>query len=141
MSENKTIPTEKRVQDYLSAIDQPQRKNDCSQICDLMSSITGKEPKMWGSSIVGFGTYEYKYDSGREGIMLTTGFSNRKQAITLYIMNGFKRYDELMNKLGKYKTGKSCLYIKRLSDIDINVLSDLISQSVKAVEEKYTIVD
>ena len=141
MSENKTIPTEKRVQDYLSAIDQPQRKNDCSQICDLMSSITGKEPKMWGSSIVGFGTYEYKYDSGREGIMLTTGFSNRKQAITLYIMNGFKRYDELMNKLGKYKTGKSCLYIKRLSDIDINILSDLISQSVKAVEEKYTIVD
>ena len=141
MSENKTIPTEKSVRDYLSAIDHAHRKEDCMKICDLMESITGKEPKMWGSSIVGFGTYEYKYDSGREGIMLTTGFSNRKQAITLYVMTGFKRYDELMAKLGKYKTGKSCLYIKRLSDIDINVLSDLISQSVKAVEKKYTIVN
>lgn len=141
MSENKTVPTNKSVQDYLSAIDHDQRKEDCIRISELMGSITGKEATMWGASIVGFGTYEYTYDSGREGIMLTTGFSNRKQAITLYIMTGFKRYDELMDKLGKYKTGKSCLYIKRLSDIDINVLSDLISQSVKAVEEKYTIVD
>lgn len=141
MSENKTVPTNKSVQDYLSAIDHTQRREDCIRISELMGSITGKEATMWGASIVGFGTYEYKYDSGREGIMLTTGFSNRKQAITLYIMTGFKRYDELMDKLGKYKTGKSCLYIKRLSDIDINVLSDLISQSVKAVEEKYTIVD
>ena len=141
MSQNKTVPNELSVSDYLNAIENPQRKQDCWAIHDLMKKVSGKEPKMWGASMVGFGTYHYKYESGREGIMLTTGFSNRKQAITLYIMDGFKRHKELLEKIGPHKTGKSCFYIKRLSDIDINMLSLVISESLKAVEKKYTIVD
>ena len=141
MTENKTIPTELSVQDYIDAIEHPQRKEDCLVILELIKKITEKEPTMWGHSIVGFGTYHYKYESGREGIMLTTGFSNRKQAITLYIMAGFKKHKELLSKIGKYKRGKACFYIKRLSDIDINILSLVILESVKAVNEKYTIID
>lgn len=141
MSENKTKPTELSVSDYLDAIDNPQRKEDCWVIHDLMKKITGKTPRMWGTSIVGFGSYHYKYESGREGDMLATGFSNRKQAITMYIMGGFKKHNELLKKIGPHKTGKSCFYIKKVSDIDIDVLSVLISESVKAVEKKYTISD
>ncbi len=141
MSGNKTVPTELSVSEYLNSIEHPQRKQDCWDIHDLMKKITGKESKMWGHSIVGFGTYHYKYESGREGIMLTTGFSNRKQAITLYIMDGFKRHKELLEKIGPHKRGKSCFYIKKLSDIDIEVLSFVISESLKAVEKKYTIID
>ncbi len=140
MAENKTVPTELSVDEYINAIEHPQRKEDCKAILELMKEISGREPVMWGHSIVGFGKYHYKYESGREGNMLATGFSNRKQAITLYIMGGFKRYKELLEKIGKFKTGKSCFYIKRLSDIDIDVLSALISESLKAVEEKYTIL-
>lgn len=141
MAENKTVPTSLSVKDYLDAIDHPQRKEDCWAIHDLMKKITGKEPKMWGTTIVGFGTYHYKYESGREGIMLTTGFSNRKQAITLYLSSGFERYTELLDKIGTYKASKACFYIKRLSDIDIDVLSLLISASLKAIEKKYTIIN
>lgn len=141
MSKNKTVPTELSVVDYLNMIDHPQRKKDCWMIHDLMKKITGKEPKMWGKSIVGFGSYHYKYESGRKGDMLATGFSNRKQAITMYIMGGFKNHDELLKKIGPHKTGKSCFYIKRLSDMDIDVFSVLISESIKAVEKKYTITD
>lgn len=141
MAENKTVPTELSVQDYLDAIDHPQRKADCIAICNLMKKLTGREPRMWGKTIVGFGNYHYKYESGREGNMLATGFSNRKQAITLYIMGGFKKHDELLSKIGPHKTGKSCFYIKRLSDMDIDMLSALILESLKAVETKYTITD
>ena len=141
MAENKTVPTNLSVDAYLDAIEDPGRREDCKVINELMKKITGKEPKMWGASIVGFGKYHYKYDSGREGDMLTAGFSNRKQAITIYIMGGFKRYEELLANIGKYKTGKACFYIKRLSDIDINILSELISGSLEAVAEKYTILE
>ncbi len=141
MSQNKTVPTGLSVSEYLNAIENPKRREDCWAIHDLMKQITGKKALMWGSSIVGFGTYKYKYESGREGIMITTGFSNRKQAITLYIMDGFKKHKELLEKIGPHKTGKSCFYIKRLSDIDIDVLSLVISESLKAVEKKHTIID
>ncbi len=141
MSQNKTVPNKLNVQDYLNAIENPKRKEDCCAIHDLMKTITGKEPRMWGSSMVGFGSYHYKYESGREGDMFVTGFSNRKQAITLYIMGGFKRHEELLSKVGPHKTGKSCFYIKQLSNMDIDVLSILISESIKAVEKKYTITD
>lgn len=141
MAQNKTIPNALSVKDYLDAIDNAQRKEDCWAIHDLMKKITGKEPRMWGSSIVGFGKYHYKYESGREGNMLTVGFSNRKQAITLYIMGGFKKHDELLSKIGPHKTGKSCFYIKKLSDMDIDILSILIGESIKAVEKKYSILD
>tara|TARA_R110000868_G_scaffold383578_7_gene650683 strand:+ start:35542 stop:35967 length:426 start_codon:yes stop_codon:yes gene_type:complete len=141
MSENKTKPTKLSVGDYLNAIDNPQRKEDCWAIHDLMKKITGKTPRMWGTSMVGFGSYHYKYESGREGDMFVTGFSNRKNAITMYIMGGFKKHGDLLEKVGPHKTGKSCFYIKRLSDMDIDVLSILISESIKAVEKKYTITD
>lgn len=141
MAENKTVPTGLNVDDYINAIEHPQRKEDCEAILDLMETLTGKTPKMWGTSIVGFEKYHYKYESGREGEMLCTGFSNRKQAITLYIMDGFKQHAELLEKIGKHKRGKSCFYIKRLSDIDINVLSTVILESLKAVEQKYIVLE
>ena len=102
-----------------------------------MQEVTGKEPKMWGDSIIGFDSYHYKYASGREGDWPIAGFSPRKQALSIYIMAGFKKYDELMQKLGKYKTGKSCLYVKKLEDVDREVLKKLIQESVEYMREKY----
>jgi hypothetical protein len=141
MAENKTVPTGLSVDDYINAISHPQRKEDCIAILELLKKLTGKEPKMWGTSIVGFGTYHYKYESGREGDMLCTGFSNRQQAITIYMADGGARQQELLDKVGKHKRSKACFYIKRLSDIDIDVLSTLILESLKVVEEQYTIVE
>jgi len=102
-----------------------------------MKQISSEEPKMWGTSIVGFGNYHYKYESGREGDFMKVGFSPRKTSLTLYIMPGFKRYDDLMEKLGKYKTGKSCLYIKKLEDVDQDVLKELICSSFDHMTKKY----
>ncbi|MEX0610250.1 MAG: DUF1801 domain-containing protein [Balneolaceae bacterium] len=137
MAELKTQKTDESVHDYLNEIEDEQRKKDCLQIYELMKSITKQEGKMWGSSILGFGDYHYVYESGREGDWFLVGFSNRKQSITLYIMAGFARYEELLQKLGKHKTGKSCLYIKTLSDIDEDVLKEMITSSVKTIENKY----
>jgi hypothetical protein len=100
-----------------------------------MRDITGDEPAMWGTSIIGFGSYRYKYASGREGEWFLTGFSPRKQNLTLYIMSGFDNYDSLLSELGKYKTGKSCLYINKLDDVDMQTLRDLIEQSVAHMAE------
>ena len=102
----------------------------------IMEEIVGEPPKMWGGSIIGFGSYHYKYASGREGDWMLTGFSPRKQSLTLYIMSGFSRYDELLSKLGKYKTGKSCLYIKKLEQVDAAVLKELIAASVDYMRNK-----
>lgn len=141
MAENKTVPTGLSVDEYINAVEQPQRKEDCKALLALMRKATGRDPIMWGTSIVGFGAYHYKYASGREGTMPCIGFSNRKQALTIYIMNGFNRYSELLQKLGPHKKGKSCLYLKRLSDINLEVLEELIAQSLLAVEERYTILN
>ncbi|MFT4923949.1 MAG: hypothetical protein ACI8WB_000027 [Phenylobacterium sp.] len=102
---------------------------------DLMRSIMGEPAKMWGTSMVGFGRYHYKYASGREGDWFVTGFSPRKQNLTLYIMSGFSEYDDLMGRLGKFKTGKSCLYINKIEDIDQNVLKELIKASVDYIKQ------
>jgi hypothetical protein len=126
----KTIKNEDSVSDFIAAIEDSQKRADSQAILDLMERLTGCKGEMWGPSIVGFGTYTYKYASGREGDWMLTGFSPRKQALTLYIMSGFKRYDDLLQKLGKHKTGKSCLYVKRLADLDMDVLEELISESV-----------
>jgi hypothetical protein len=99
-----------------------------------MKQVTGEEPEMWGESIVGFGSYHYKYKSGREGDWFVTGFSPRAQNLTLYIMSGFDEYDQLMSRLGKYKTGKSCLYITKIDDVDQEVLKELVNKSVKHME-------
>jgi len=137
MSQNKTRPTGAAVTDFINAVESDQRRADCFEVAALMEKITGSPPAMWGTSIVGFGEYHYKYESGREGDHLRSGFSPRKAALTLYIMAGFSGYDSLMAKLGKYKTGKSCLYVKKLDDIDRDVLAELITQSVTYMNGKY----
>lgn len=134
-ADNKTKPTKKDVTDFLGQVEPEQKRKDCLAILEMMRQATQAEPKMWGDSIIGFGEYHYKYASGREGDWFLTGFSPRKQNISLYIMAGFKRYEELMSKLGKYKTGKSCLYINKLADIDEAVLKELIQLSANYVKE------
>lgn len=108
---------------------------DCRTIMALMKKATGEEPRMWGPSIVGYGRYAYKYDSGREGEWMVTGFSPRKANLVLYIMMGFEEESALMRKLGKHSTGKSCLYIKKLADVDVKVLEELIAKGVKGLEK------
>ncbi len=137
MAENKTKATKLSVTGFINSIDDMQKRADARKVAAMMRKATGKRAKMWGSSIVGYGTYHYKYESGREGDFMVTGFSPRKQALTVYVMPGFSHFDKLMAKLGKYKTGKSCLYIKRLSDVDEKVLERLIDSSVKHMRKKY----
>lgn len=134
-ADNKTKPTKKDVTDFLKQVEPEQKRKDCLAILEMMRQATEAKPKMWGDSMIGFGEYHYKYASGREGDWFLTGFAPRKQNISLYIMAGFKRYEELMSKLGKYKTGKSCLYINKLADIDEAVLKELIQLSANYVKE------
>ena len=135
-NENKTQITNQSVEAFLNGVENEKRRNDSFKVLELMRQIMGHEPKMWGPSIIGFGTYHYKYASGREGDFLATGFSPRKTALTLYIMAGFSNYDELMGKLGKFKTGKSCLYVKNLEDINLQVLKKLIKSSYVYITTK-----
>ena len=129
MAENKTKPTEASIAEMLAPLD-PQRKADCKEIIALMQAATGAKPKIWGTDMIGFGDYHYVYEFGREGDWFLCGFSPRKTAISLYIMSGFDQYEALMSKLGKFKTGKSCLYVKKLDDVDRDVLKKLINSSV-----------
>lgn len=137
MAENKTKAANRSVSEFINSIEDKQKRADAKAVSAMMRKVTGARAKMWGSSIVGFGEYHYKYDSGREGDYMIAGFSPRKQALTVYIMAGFGRFESLMKKLGKYKTGKSCLYIKRLSDIDEKVLEQLITSSVQYMRKNY----
>lgn len=136
MTELKTKLNNASIEKFLNSVSDEKKRKDCFTILELMKKITKSEPKMWGSSIVGFGTYHYKSESGREGDWFLTGFSPRKQNLTLYIMYGFSKHDELMKKLGKHKTGKSCLYINSLEDINLNLLKDLIAQSVQRMSKR-----
>jgi len=137
MAHNKTKPTTQKVSDFINTIEDKVKRADCRELMKLMSGITGKRAKMWGSSIVGYGKYHYKYESGREGDFFLTGFSPRRQALSIYIISGFSIHPELMEKLGKYKTGKSCLYVKKLDDLDRAMLAQLIEESVVYMREKY----
>lgn len=136
MAELKTKPNKASIDKFLNSVKDEKKRNDSYKILELMKKITKEEPVMWGPSIVGFGKYHYKYESGREGDWFLTGFSPRKQNLALHIMSGFKRYDELMKKLGKYKTGSSCLYINKLEDVDMKILKELITESVKYMKQK-----
>ena len=138
MAELKTKKNDQSVEKFLNTVTDPSKREDCFEIMKLMQEVTQEEPKMWGDSIVGFGDYHYKYKSGREGDWFLIGFSPRKRKLTLYIMSGFTRYDEILEKLGKHKTGKSCLYINKLSDINKEVLSQLATESVNFVKEYYS---
>jgi len=131
----KTTKNKASVKKFLDSVDNEQRRKDSLVVLKMMKTITGEKASMWGPSIVGFGKYHYKYKSGREGDWFATGFSPRKQALTLYIMSGFKKYDTLLKKLGKFKTGSSCLYIKKLEDVDQAILKELIKQSVAYVSK------
>lgn len=137
MATLKTTPNNQSVEAYLESIDNEQRRTDGKQIVELMQAVSGQPPAMWNGGIVGFGSYHYKYASGREGDWFLTGFAARKQNLTLYIMAGFEKYDDLMEQLGKYKTGKSCLYIKKLADIDQEVLKTLIEASIASLKKQY----
>ena len=131
MTELKTKPNDQSVEEFLNSIKDETKRQDCFTLVEIMKQATKAPPKMWGSHIVGFGSYHYKYASGRDGDWFLTGFSPRKQNLTLYIMGGFEPYDALLKKLGKHTTGKACLYIKRIKDIDLPTLKKLIQQSVK----------
>lgn len=135
MSDLKTKRNAGDVEAFLESVENQRRKEDSFTVLELMKAVTGKEPIMWGDSIIGFGSYHYKYASGREGDWFVTGFSPRKQSLTLYIMGGFDDYDELLGKLGKHKTGKSCLYINKLADVDMEVLKALVTASVEHMEK------
>lgn len=137
MTEPKTRLNHASVDEFIDAINDDARRADCRAVATLMQKVTGEKPKMWGTSIVGFGTYHYVYASGREGDWPVTGFSPRAQALTLYIVSGFDGAPALMNKLGKYKTGKSCLYLKSLADVDAGVLGQLIARSVATIRDRY----
>ncbi|HET8771830.1 MAG TPA: DUF1801 domain-containing protein [Gemmatimonadaceae bacterium] len=136
MAELKTVPTGRSVDAFIDALT-PARQEDCRTLVRMMTEVTGAEPKMWGPSIVGFGSYHYRYESGREADWMLIGFSPRKSDLTLYIMPGFSEHAEQLATLGRHRTGKSCLYIKRLADVDLAVLRDLMRESVAAMRKRY----
>ena len=138
MATNKTTPNDQSVKQFLAAIPDEQKRTDSWKLLELMQMVTRMEPKMWGSSIVGFGSYHYKYESGREGDAILAGFSPRKQNLAIYCMGGLEAHDDLLKKLGKYTLGKGCLYIKRLADIDVPTLKRLIEESFEQRKQKAT---
>lgn len=133
-AELKTRETNASVEDFLNGIAEPQKREDAIAVCEMMKRMSGEKPKMWGPSIVGFGSTQLKYPSGRELDWMRIGFSPRKANLTLYLTDGVQRHPDLLQKLGKYKTGVGCLYIKALSDIDIGILEKLIEGSLKNVK-------
>ncbi len=138
-ADNKTQPTSKDVKAYLDSVPHEGRREDADLLLNMMTRITGEPAVLWGPSIIGFGRYHYVYDSGREGDHFLTGFAPRKANMVVYIMPGFKPYDSLLSKLGSYKTGRSCLYLGRLSNVDVHVLEDIVAQSVALMKERYQV--
>ncbi len=137
MSQNKTQANDASVIKFLTDVKPEQKRQDAFTLLEMMERLSGYSAKMWGSSIVGFGSYHYTYDSGREGDFMRIGFSPRKANLSLYIMAGFKHHQTLMEQLGKHKTGKSCLYVNHLKDIKLNVLEQLIVKELEYMAEKY----
>ena len=134
-AELKTKVNDASVTKFLDSVADEEKRNDCLEILKLMKQVTKEEPKMWGSSIVGFGSYHYKGKSGREGDWMLIGFSPRKQNLTLYLMGGFEAHTALLKKLGKFTTSVGCLYIKKLDDVDKKVLKELVTASVKRMKQ------
>jgi uncharacterized protein DUF1801 len=135
MAELKTKKTSESVADFIARVEDPNTRRDCATITAIMEDVTKEKAAMWGTSIVGFGTYHYKYASGQEGDWPLVGFSPRKKSLTLYIMPGFEGYQELLGKLGKHTKGQSCLYVKSLDDIHLPTLKTLVRQSVKQMKQ------
>lgn len=137
MAETKTRLTGASVRDFLDGVKNKKRREDAYVLLKLIKSATRKQPRMWGPSIVGFDKYHYQYESGREGETCMIGFSPRAQALTLYLMSGFREYGPLLKKLGKHKKSKACLYINKLEDVDLKVLEEIIIRSYRYTKEKY----
>ncbi len=137
MSDLKTRPTGASVEAFIDAVEHPRRREDARTLLELMHRVTGEEPVMWGPSIVGYGSYHYRYASGQEADWPVVGFSPRKQNLSIYIMTGFEASDALLSRLGKHKTGKSCLYVNKLADVDLKVLETLVRASVAEMKRMY----
>ena len=137
MADQKTLPTEADVATFLSKVDNKRRQADAMVLLEMMRRITGQEPKMWGPTIVGFDSYHYKYESGREGDSFISGFSPRKANLAIYITPGFEVYGDLLDRLGKYKSTVSCLYINKLDDVDLEVLEELVGRAYSDMRDKY----
>lgn len=137
MAENKTRPNTQSVTAFLNGVENDTRRRDARVVARLMRTVTGKRARMWGSNIVGYDKYHYRYDSGREGEFFMVGFSPRKANLVLYIVPGFREYADLLARLGKHKTGKSCLYVNKLADVDLDVLTTLIRLSVEQMRKKH----
>ena len=136
-AKNKTVQTEASVDDYIAAVEDEKRRSDCHKLVKLMSSVTKQPPKMWGTGIVGFGTCHYKYESGREGDMPLAGFASRNGDLSIYLSCDQPPQQDLLEKLGRHKMGKACLYVRRLDDVDMKVLKKLVQVSVKATKDRY----
>ncbi|WP_291286023.1 DUF1801 domain-containing protein [Flavobacterium sp.] len=137
MAKNKTTATESSVVDFVNAIDDEVKRNDAFELIKIMQNISGFEAKMWGPSIIGFGSYHYKYASGHEGDAPLAGFSPRKAAISLYVYLSDKKREELLSKLGKHKSAKACIYIKKLSDVDLEIVKEMIKISLELTLKLY----
>ena len=137
MAENKTKPTELDPVEFIGSVEHDTRREDAETLLELMSRVTGYAPKMWGPSIIGFGRYHYKYESGREGDWLLVGFSPRKANQVIYLMPGYLDLDDHLSRLGKHKIGKSCLYINKLADVDVSVLEEMVQHAIGVLNENY----
>lgn len=139
MSENKTQPTTQSVADFIAAVEHPTRRADAEVLDKMFSRITGWQPRMWGPSLIGYGAYHYTYDSGRSGDMLATGFSPRKSNLVLYIMPGYAEFGHILDQLGKHKLGKSCLYINKLADVDMDIVEKIVRAGLDDLGKRWPI--
>lgn len=139
MSQNKTAPTDQSVQTFIAAVEPEAKRNDARVLDQLFREVTGFQPVMWGPSIIGYGQYHYVYDSGRQGDFLATGFSPRKARHSIYIMPGYADFGDILARLGKHKMGKSCLYVNKLADIDLDVLAELIRAGLADLNQKWPV--
>ena len=137
MAELKTRPQRQSVAEFIRGIEDPKIRRDCDKLRKLMARVTGKRAVIWGTAIVGFGKYQYRYNSGHSGEYFVTGFSPRKQNLTIYIMPGFNQYKKQLGKMGRHKLGKSCLYVKNLGQVDLRALEDMVADSVRRMSEMY----
>jgi len=141
MAENKTQPTAADVSAFLNAVEHPTRRADALALDALFQEVTGWQPRLWGASIIGYGQYHYRYATGREGDFLATGFAPRKANLSIYIMPGYQDYSAILSRLGKHKTGKACLYVNKLADIDMDVLTELIRAGLDDLAQIYPVTD
>lgn len=139
MADNKTRPTAASVQDFIDGLESERRRSEAHELDALFRRVTGWRPVLWGDSLIGYGSYHYRYESGREGDMLATGFSPRKARHSIYILPGYADYGRILDRLGKHAKGKSCLYVNKLSDIDLDVLAELIENGLRDLAERWTV--